>query len=379
MINYIKINNFKILRNIDVKLSRVNLLTGVNGRGKSSFLQSLLVLSQSWKAGENRLFLPNGNLKNLGTYLDIHNVYHVEEPIAITICTDGEKEKVFELQYKQDEEKKTLGSMSYFSVDGISMNDNVMGGYKKGQPSASDSGQISLSTVSDYAALSQLKHIIYVSAERTAANYREDVDETSSYYLHPDGRNLLNFLYQQGEETIDKVESRMSEVFEGGKLKIEKREKEIILTLNSTDDDKSYSPSNVGYGFSYLLMVITASIIAKPNDVLIIENPEAHLHPSAQARIMQILIRDAVTKRFQLFVESHSDHIVNTSLLEVKREESPCELKDMQIIFFSSQNDVRGRSEASAQNLQITRKGRILNPPRQFCDQYSLDLREIYG
>lgn len=378
MINCIKINNFKVLRNIDAKLSCVNLLTGVNGRGKSSFLQSLLLLSQSWKAGKNRLLMPNGNLKNLGTYADIHNVYHVEEPMAITICTDEEKENVFELQYKQDEEKKTLGSMTYFSVDGISMGDDTMGGYEKGKAVVSASEQISLSSVSDYAALAQLKRIIYVSAERDAAGYREEIDETSSY-LHPDGRNLLNILYQQGEETIKKVEARMSEVFEGGKLKIEKNDKDIILTLNSANDDKSYTPSNVGYGFSYLLVVITASIIAKPNDILVIENPEAHLHPSAQARIMQMLIRDAVSKRFQLFVESHSDHIVNTSLLEVKREESPCGLNDLQILFFSTREDENGHSEANVQNLQITRKGRILNPPRQFCDQYALDLREIYG
>lgn len=378
MINSIKINNFKILRNIDAKLSCVNLLTGVNGRGKSSFLQSLLVLSQSWKVGENRLLMPNGSWKNLGIYSDIHNVYHKEEPMTITIGTDGEKENIYELQYKQDEEKNTLGSLTYFSVDGIIMGDDNMGGYEKDKTVILNSDDKSLSSVSDYAALTQLKRVLYVSAERIAANYREEIDETSSY-MRPDGSNLLNILYLQGEDTIKKVETRMSEVFEGGRLKIEKRNKEIVLTLNSINDDKSYSPSNVGYGFSYLLMVITASIIAKSDDILIIENLEAHLHPGAQAQIMQMLIRDAVSKRFQLFVETHSDHIVNTSLLEVKREESPCGLKDLQILFFSTREDENGHSEASVQNLQITPKGRILNPPRQFCDQYAMDLREIYG
>lgn len=378
MINRIKINNFKILRNIESTLGCINILTGVNGRGKSSFLQVLLVLSQSWKSGENRLLLPNGCFKTLGSYSDIHNVYHVKEPISVTLCTDDEKEKVFDLQYKQDSEKQTLGSLSSFSVDGMIVGDDSMGGYELEDKNVSRLKDITLSSVSDYAALTQLKRILYVSADRKAVSYREEINETSTF-LKPDGSNLLNILCQQGEEIIKSVEARMSEVFDGGLFKIEKKEKEIVFTLNSINDDNRYTPSNVGYGFSYLLLVITASVIAGTNDVLIIENPEAHLHPSAQTKIMQMLIRDAVTKQFQLFVESHSDHIVNTSLLEVKREESPCELKDLQILFFSTKEDVLGHTEAGVQNLQVTRKGRILNPPRQFCDQYALDLREIYS
>lgn len=383
MINEIFVNNFKSLRNIDVRLSRVNILTGVNGRGKSSLLQTVLLLSQSLRKGENRLLLPNGDLKNLGSYINIHNVFHREEPLSIRFHSDKEDEKVFDLQYEQDTEKKSLGSLSSFSVNGVNMvlvGDDTMGGYNENGNGTSEEldENVTLSNVSDYASLNQLKKVLYVSADRVSARYREDINEVNTD-LCPDGSNVLNVLSQQGEDVIKNVEKRMSEVFEGGRLHIEKNEKEIIMTLNSFNDSQRYSPINVGYGFGYLLFLITASVIAKENDILIIENPEAHLHPSAQSRIMRMLIRDAVTMKYQLFVETHSDHVVNTSLLEVKRTESPCKLDDMEIIFFSTGQDENGNMESRAQNLHVTNKGRIINPPRQFCDQYALDIREIYG
>jgi predicted ATPase len=71
-----------------------------------------------------------------------------------------------------------------------------------------------------------------------------------------------------------------------------------------------YRATNVGFGISYVLPVIVAVLSAKPNDIILLENPEAHLHPQGQARMGELLARAAATG-IQIICETHSDHILN--------------------------------------------------------------------
>ena len=73
-------------------------------------------------------------------------------------------------------------------------------------------------------------------------------------------------------------------------------------------------------------------------------------------------------------METHSDHIVNASLLAVRRMVLTNE--QMKILFFN-RND--SSSDVIVGNLEVTPKGRVKNPPRNFCDQYAMDLRTLMG
>ena len=78
MIKKITIKNFKSLKNINLSLSNLNVLTGLNGSGKSSFIQSLLLLRQSLKnaATDNAgLIIQDGELVSLGSGKDIFYQY----------------------------------------------------------------------------------------------------------------------------------------------------------------------------------------------------------------------------------------------------------------------------------------------------------------
>ena len=105
-----------------------------------------------------------------------------------------------------------------------------------------------------------------------------------------------------------------------------------------------------------------------------VENPEAHLHPSAQAALMKFLCEEVIAKGTQVFVETHSDHIVNASLLAVRRTILTNE--QMKILFFNRKDS---SSDVLVNNLEVTPKGRVKNPPRNFCDQYAMDLRNLMG
>lgn len=379
MISKIEIDNFKCLRNLNVDLGTINLLTGANGRGKSSCLQTLLLLSQTWRSGQYRLLTPNGEWKTLGNYDDIHNAYHKDEPITIKLYTDEVKENSFELQYSKNTEKESLGVLSSFVVDGnvvVNVEDEEMGELSDDNSEDNVQGK-TLSSVNDFAALTQLRRLHYISADRKAAQYKERIDQTT-VQLRPDGSNVLNVLGQQDDKMLENVETLLSEIFSGAMLALQKTDTDITLLLNSVSNGNLYRPENVGYGYGYVLQVILACSMAKKGEIVIIENPEAHLHPSAQSKLMAVLIRESMERHFQLFVETHSDHVVNAALLAVKREDSSCTNEDVEMLFFSERKDEDGHTEVKAQNLSITRKGRITNPPRMFCDQYAMDLRELY-
>lgn len=68
--------------------------------------------------------------------------------------------------------------------------------------------------------------------------------------------------------------------------------------------------TNVGYGISYLLPIIVVGLMADKGSMMIVENPEAHLHPSAQSQIGKFLAMVAATGT-RVVIETHSDHLVN--------------------------------------------------------------------
>lgn len=73
MLRRIELTNFKCFENLDLKCAPLNLLCGLNGMGKSSVIQALLVLRQSFETGDleaGRLVL-GGELTDLGTGLDV--------------------------------------------------------------------------------------------------------------------------------------------------------------------------------------------------------------------------------------------------------------------------------------------------------------------
>ena len=117
--------------------------------------------------------------------------------------------------------------------------------------------------------------------------------------------------------------------------------------------------------------------MATEGSYIIVENPEAHLHPAAQAKMMNVLMEAAIERNIQLVVETHSDHVLNTTLRAVN--EHRLTVNDLQILFFSNSKDENDNALAQVRNLEINELGHIKNPPLQFFEQYSIDLRALYA
>jgi hypothetical protein len=83
----------------------------------------------------------------------------------------------------------------------------------------------------------------------------------------------------------------------------------VVLVLTDQRSGIQVSPGDVGFGISQLLPIIVQSQIGRRN-VILVEQPEIHVHPRLQAEVADLFV--AATQRFdnQLIVETHSEHLM---------------------------------------------------------------------
>jgi regulator of extracellular matrix RemA (YlzA/DUF370 family) len=329
-------------------------------------------------------FLPAGVWKDLGTFSDIVYAYDENKTIAFHLVTDAEKDNDFELVYKQSDDNNTLGELQEAKVGGMPIKDEAgSSGDGLGEDNVNESEdkepEIRLVKLRDFQSLIALEKMFYVAAERKAAPALQTLDETTpNLYVAPDGSNVLNVLWKNQENgCIEKVQALLNEVLDGGSMKLVLAGDQLVLRINSANDGNYFQPVNVGFGYGYILSLLASVVLAADGSIIIVENPEAHLHPSAQAKVMNVLIDAAKQRNVQLIVETHSDHILNTALRAVKEQRLP--LDDLKVLFFSNFTNDEGHTEAKVQNLELNQLGHILNPPKRFFEQYSIDLRALYA
>jgi predicted ATPase len=102
MITEISIKNFKPLKSAKVRLNTLNVLTGLNGVGKSSFLQPFLLIMQSGKL-ENGIIELNGPYIKTGAGRDILYQFAQDEKIIFEMEFDGER-YFWECDYQKDKD-----------------------------------------------------------------------------------------------------------------------------------------------------------------------------------------------------------------------------------------------------------------------------------
>ena len=131
---------------------------------------------------------------------------------------------------------------------------------------------------------------------------------------------------------------------------------------------KKYSALQAGFGFTYCLPVIVALLRAKKGDLLIFENPEAHLHPSAQVELGKLMALVA-GKGVQVIIESHSDHILNS--LRLARKEQLIPQEKVNVIFVQRCFGTGGDMDVTyTTEIQITDSGKLTERPSFFFDSW---------
>lgn len=133
-------------------------------------------------------------------------------------------------------------------------------------------------------------------------------------------------------------------------------------------DGEWVRPTNMGFGVSYALPIILAALTATKGGLLIIENPEAHLHPSGQSEMGRFLATIS-NAGVQVIVETHSDHVLNGIRRAIGEHQI---LKSEQAIlhFF-------GHDQIKPHTLEFTERGGVSEWPKGFFDQFQIDVAAL--
>ncbi len=423
MLTTIFLQNFKCFKEKTAfPLGRITLLTGINGRGKSSLIQSLLLFKQSLAINANQLHLYlNGEDVRLGTWEDLKNsdAPH-SEPIEIGfeipsffLTHYGNSVKLNRIFYKliADEENDICASIlgdiqiEEFWNNGIDSQlteDKISRTMHLTPRLIEYKGQKGNKLHSER--LGHLKEIVpgnpknpfidipfstihYISADRIGpkdyyprANHGSFVsvgakgEFTASVLAQKQNEVVHDKLYigKDAQTVLQQTEEWLRFVFGEARLTVEMQKDIVYLFYNTKQTKHRYKPSNIGFGYSYILPIIVSGLIAKPGEILIVENPEAHLHPKAQSLLLRFLAIVAETG-VQIIIESHSEHILNALRIVAIDKEIQMTNKEIQILYF---HDKAGKPFTE---IPINEDGGIEVWPDGFFDQSDKDYKTLFG
>jgi predicted ATPase len=360
----IHLHNFKAWSDQLVPFRALTLVTGLNGSGKSTLLQSLLILRQSHEQGllaSGRLAI-NGDLANLGTGKDAFCEHGDGDKIGIAIMWDDRSHAEYTFDY--DSTSDVLDAKARFDI-----------------PERPPFGP----------------GFVYLSAERIGPRVSSEVSEyrvRNRRELGSRGELAVQFLSVHGSTPVEipslqhanaastsllhQVEAWLSDVSPGTRLHVgEHRDLDAVQLRYSftgtLGGSNAYRATNVGFGLSYTLPILVAILSARPGGLVLIENPEAHLHPRAQvylARMLAVLAAADV----QVVIETHSDHVLNGIRLAVHDGELASSAA--QVHFFERSATPMGiRSVCTSP--EIDNDGRLEPWPSGFFDELEISMSRL--
>jgi len=379
MIEQIRLRNFKCFQDQAFQLKPLSMLAGLNGMGKSSLIQSILLLRQSHLQGllQRRQLILNGSLVRLGTGKDV-------------FFEDASETDLIEIALTWDKDGGDRNSIWRFAYGRGS---NILAAPPNyGQTAHGFDTPLGQSILNTQALFSD--DFQYLSADRIGprvAFEMSDSDVREHRQLGRQGEYVAHYLQVFGDEKVSnesivhpnaqssilrhQVEAWMAEISPGVRINLEPSNAMDLMSMRFSfagdkDVSNEYRPTNVGFGITYILCVVTAVVAAQIGALLLIENPEAHLHPRGQAQMGRLLALVAESG-VQVILETHSDHVLNGMRLAV--HEGLVRPDTVGLFYFSR----AGNKHARVQTPKIDRNGRIDQWPDGFFDEWDKSLEAL--
>jgi predicted ATPase len=371
MINSLRLLNFKPFADQLFEFRNLTLFSGLNSTGKSSVLQSLLLLRQSYQQGllpEKGLAL-NGELVSIGTAQDALFEGAQEDLIGFEIFWKNNIKGVWRFKYDKEVDVMNItlkpAASEVYSSNLFGNNFHYL--------NAERMGPRSFNEMSDYQVrqLGQLGTKGEYTAHFLSVNKREVIPNKNLGHPNVKLKAERDETLVKSMDLIDQVEAWMGEISPGTRLKIDaKPDVDLMSFQYSYGDSNPYRATNVGFGISYTLPIIVAALASEPGTIILIENPEAHLHPKGQVKMGELLAL-AASGGVQVVIETHSDHVLNGIRLAVHA--GKIDPKDVQLHYFQRQNQ-DGQAVTEVISPKIDRNGRIDYWPDGFFDEWDNSL-----
>ena len=384
MIKSLELNGFKSIKKKHFKLKNLNILLGLNGQGKSSFIQSLLVLRQSDKLAQGELTLNGGEngLANIGTTKDALYQYSKSEGFSINLQFFGKAAYLMEFDYKIDADifKQILDSDSCGVCKcGIDFTQSLFNNnfqYLNAQRIEPKSLNItSYSSVVDGNSIGK-----YGQYTAHYIELRGNEDIVFDNLLHKDSRTFDTVTNEEiiNKTLINQINLWLGEISPGVNVCTTKISSDYVLLeyvfkQPNFGNTNRYKPENVGFGISYALHVVTALLSSKPGGLIIIENPESHIHPRGQAELGKLIARVAKND-VQLIIETHSDHVLNGIRVGIKNNDVD---KSRVIAFYFKKIVEESEQYSKIIDIEIDQNGTLSEYPKNLLDEWSNQLSEL--
>ena len=384
MLQRIDLRHFKCFETLKLPLCPLTMLSGANASGKSSAMQALVLLHQTMREHEwsSRLML-NGATVRLGTVADVVDQVYGRRNCSIGLFESDGSWFQWEFEAERDEMSMAVRRTHGETATGSGWDVD-----------ASQALRFLLPTPpSDHSLAHRLRNLTYLTAERLGPReYYSYDDPQLTPVVGPTGEYAVSVLYSGRDASVlehlrvpgvpptrfRQVEARMAKFFPGCVLAIEevRRTNAVTLGIRMSSDTNFHRPVHTGFGVTQVLPIVVAALSADTGDLLLIENPEVHLHPAGQAAIGEFLTNVAAAGA-QVMIETHSDHVLNGIRRAVKSGQLRSD--DIALHFFRPRREGDAQEDPQVQSPRLDENGNIDFWPDGFFDQFDRDMNYFAG
>ncbi len=372
MITKLRIKNFKCLQDTQVlEIRPLTILVGPNSSGKSAVLKMLLMLRQTLDSPDpNSPLTTNGNLIRGGTYPDFIFDGENKRDLEITLTFENPDR----LKKKPDSLQELSLTITYtynprnaqIKLKKSDIRTNKATQVIKLAPSGrkyaveityTEKGKIQHCNLDKYTIrpIKFFDFVIRTKSQKPAKELMETLAKSETFlfryiltqellnvfYLGPlrdypkrayfpsgeapqdvgiRGERAVDVLWfsEQKDQKIKKLTGRMQKWFQkfgfSKDIRLERLSKgsspiyQVVITDRNTDFKANIS--DVGFGVSQTLPIIVESFYAPPGSLILIEQPEIHLHPRAQMTLGDLFINAISEKDKRFIIETHSEHML---------------------------------------------------------------------
>lgn len=378
MLSRLDLRFFKCFKLLQLPIAPLTLLSGPNSSGKSSILQALVLLHQTMREHEwaTRLAL-NGDDVRMGTVVDVVDEVYGRTGFEIGIEFDD----VSCLWVFEGGRREMSLQVSSVSVNGKTVKPRTLRHLlptkfpTKGEDMRGPARRI--------------RELTYITAERVGpkeAYALEDPDDAD--VVGSRGEHTASVLHWRRDRPVlpplvlpnvvpkllQQVEAQMCKLFPGFEIDLQRlpQTNTVSLGLRTSRETDFHRPLHTGFGMTQILPVIVAAFSASRGGIMLVENPEVHLHPAGQG-LMGEFLADVASAGVQVIVETHSDHILNGVRRAVKS--GRLDSNSVALHFFRPRYD----DSAQVHSPMLDSNGNIDVWPDGFFDQFDKDMNYFAG
>lgn len=343
MINSLGIKGLKSIDELQLTFKKLNLLIGTNSSGKSTIIQSILIASQNIDENNSDF---NGSLVSLGDFREIRNFITNAKSISIDV-KDSKGEHQWEFFEEENSIENNTGKDCDFKFDdGLYYLSASRIGYM-------DTYEKNIKKVYTFGLQGEYCFSYFMKNKDLVLDDSILIDNISK---------TLDYNVNYWFEYIIKAKLVAMDIQQTDRLKVQ----------FSGSSGREVRTKNIGSGLSYLISIIIMCLSIEEGDTLIIENPEIHLHPKAQSKLIEFFIFISKSNR-QLIIETHSDHIFNGIRVAVASEKLTNEDVSLNFLSLGEKNCTENRE------ISIGKRGRLVNASKDLFDQFEIDLDRMLG